>query len=275
MACVFTPQCNFLYGYFWCQLLEDTIDLEVTVRTMKGIHSFRRDHSTQIISCKPWTPNHCPYSSLTKKMRTYLELKDQAADSPYPSPNYPERTKMPSSHKEQNNKKETKKRAKSKQGKKQYNVWIGEKPHVLPAMSAAPIPTSTSTTTPRTTNPIRVSTLWPSTVLASANLFVTRQWAVASTQENGQAPSKQENVLVRKVTFTIPSAMGGPTSASNSTTATAMQSPEKKSEKCKPFCTICAQLAACPSLANPNWSEENKYYCPPEPKYICSYKEMI
>ena len=58
-----------------------------------------------------------PYPSLTRKMRTYLELKDQAADSPYPSPNYPERPKMPSLQKEQNDKEETKKRAKSKQGK--------------------------------------------------------------------------------------------------------------------------------------------------------------
>ena len=97
----------------------------------------------------------------------------------------------------------------------------------------------------------------------------------APTQENGQAPPKQENVPVRKVTITIPSALGGPPSASNSTTATVMQSPEKRSEKCKASCTICAQLATCPSPANPNWSEENKYYYPPEPEYIPSYKETI
>ena len=64
MACVLTPQCNFLYGFFWCQLPEDTIDVEVKVITMKGIPMFRRECSTKIISCKPWTPNHCPYPSL-------------------------------------------------------------------------------------------------------------------------------------------------------------------------------------------------------------------
>ena len=35
MACNLAPQCNFLYGYFQCQLLEDTIDVEIIVRTQK------------------------------------------------------------------------------------------------------------------------------------------------------------------------------------------------------------------------------------------------
>ena len=116
MACVLTPQCNFMYGYFWCQLLEDTIDVEVTVRTMRDIHSFRRDCSTQVISCKPWTPNHHPYPSLTKKMRTYLELKDQEADSAHPNPNYPEKSKMPLPQKEQNDKKQRRQSSLNKEG---------------------------------------------------------------------------------------------------------------------------------------------------------------
>ena len=159
MACVLTPQCNVLYGYFWCQLPEDTIDVEVTIRTIKGIHSFRRDCSTQIISCKPWTPHHHPYPSLTRKMRTYLELKEQATDSPHPSPYYPEGPKTPSPQKEQNDKEETKKRGTSKQDRKQYKEQIVEKPHMLPVMPAAPLPPSTSITMPTTTNPTRASTM--------------------------------------------------------------------------------------------------------------------
>ena len=182
MACVLTPQCNFHDGYFQYQLPEDTRDLEVTVRTMKGMHSFKRDHSTQIISCKPWRPNHHPYPSLARKIRTYLELKDQVADSPCPSPNYPERHKMPVLQEAQNDKEETKKRAKSSQGRKQFKVQIVGKPHMLPAMAAAPTPTSTSTNIPTVTNQTRASTLWPSMVLALANLFVTRQWPIPNTQ---------------------------------------------------------------------------------------------
>ena len=125
-------------------------------------------------------------------MRTYVELKDQVADSPHPSPNYPERPKMPSLQKEQKDKEATKKRANSKQGKKQYNVQIVEKPCMLPVMSASPIPASTSTTMPITTNPTGASTPWPSTVPASANLFVTRQCLMPPDQEDGQAPQNRK-----------------------------------------------------------------------------------
>ena len=119
-----------------------------------------------------------------------------------------------------------KKRAKSKQGKKQYNVQIVEKPHIQPAMSAAPILAIISITTPTTTHPTRASTPWPSMVPASANMFVTGQWLMSPTQENGQAPPRQENVPVRTVTITILSVMEGLTSASNSTTTSVVQSPE-------------------------------------------------
>ena len=146
---------------------------------------------------------------------------------------------------------------------------------MLPAMQASPIPTSTSTTMPMTTNPTRASTLWPSMVPVSANLFVTRQWLMTPTQENDQTSPKQENVLVRKVTITISSAMGGPTSANNLTAATVTQFPEKRSKKCKSSCTISAKLATQPSPANTNWLEEYKYYYPHELKHIPSCKRQF
>ena len=47
MPCDLSPQCNFLYGLFNCQLPEVTIDIEITVRTLKCIHNFRQDCATQ------------------------------------------------------------------------------------------------------------------------------------------------------------------------------------------------------------------------------------
>ena len=137
MACVLTPQCNFLYRYFQCQLLEDTIDLEVTAWTMKGINTFKRGHSTQLISCRLSTFRCCCYPSLTKKMKTYLELKDQVVYAPHPSPTYPERSNMPSPQNAQasrgNTMRETKRRSKTHQtNKRQYKVRMVEKPFVLP-----------------------------------------------------------------------------------------------------------------------------------------------
>ena len=42
---------------------------------MIGIHTFRRDHTTQVISCNPWSPRLYPYPSLIGKIKSYLELE--------------------------------------------------------------------------------------------------------------------------------------------------------------------------------------------------------
>ena len=155
MACVLMPQCNFLYRYFQCQLLEDTIDMEVTIQTMKGIHTFKRIHSTQIISCRPSTSWLCPYQSLARKIKTYLELKDQVADPPCTNPSYPERpdTSSPQKVQASRNKitKESKKRNRDHQAnRRQYKVRLIENPLVLPRALETLIPTTAVTTTTAT-----------------------------------------------------------------------------------------------------------------------------
>ena len=36
MACTLQPQCNFLHGFFECQLLVETVDVEVRITSMQG-----------------------------------------------------------------------------------------------------------------------------------------------------------------------------------------------------------------------------------------------
>ena len=38
---------------------------------------FRRDQTTQAISCSPWSTRPHPYLSLIRKMKTNLELEDE------------------------------------------------------------------------------------------------------------------------------------------------------------------------------------------------------
>ena len=185
MACVLMPQFNFLYGYFCCQLPEDTIDVEMTVWTMTGIHMFKRDHSTQVISCRPWTSRLCPYQSLARKMKAYFELKDQVFDLPCPSPTYPKRPNMPPPQRAQASRnkvtKESKKRSRNHQAnKRQYKARLIEKPLVLPWVSV------TTATPPALSNPESTPTPWPST--ASANLFVTRSWPMLPNKEDNPMP---------------------------------------------------------------------------------------
>ena len=86
MACILMPKCNFAHGYFRCILPEKTADVEVRVKTMKGIHTLRRNCTTQVISCKPWSPRLHPYPSLVRKMQTYLESEGQNINQPCKSP---------------------------------------------------------------------------------------------------------------------------------------------------------------------------------------------
>ena len=53
MACMLRPECNFLHGYFRCQLPIEMVDVEVKVKMMQGIHMFRRDRTSQVITCNP------------------------------------------------------------------------------------------------------------------------------------------------------------------------------------------------------------------------------
>ena len=65
MACLLQPQCNFIHGFFRCKLPAEVVDVEVEVTSMQGMHIFRRDRTTQLIRCIPWTtetppiPHHC------------------------------------------------------------------------------------------------------------------------------------------------------------------------------------------------------------------------
>ena len=51
---------------------------------MRGIHTFRGDWTTQVISCNPWSTGLCPYPSLIRKMKTYLELEGKLGIEPQP-----------------------------------------------------------------------------------------------------------------------------------------------------------------------------------------------
>ena len=82
MACILQPKCNFLHGFFRCHSPVETVDVEVKITSMQGIHTFRSDRMCQIIKCNPWSTRLCPHSTLIKKMRTYLELEGKLGPNP-------------------------------------------------------------------------------------------------------------------------------------------------------------------------------------------------
>ena len=78
MACVLIPKYNFLNGYFRCPLPSETVDVEVKVKMMRGIHMFRRDRTM----CNTWSTRLHPYPTFIRKMKTYLELEGKLCPKP-------------------------------------------------------------------------------------------------------------------------------------------------------------------------------------------------
>ena len=85
MACLLQPECNFLHGYFRCQLPVEVVDVEVKITSIQGMHIFQRDRTTQLIKCTPWSMRLCPHPTIVKKMWTFLEVEGEMGPIPQPT----------------------------------------------------------------------------------------------------------------------------------------------------------------------------------------------
>ena len=85
MVCLLQPECNFLHGFFRCKLPVEVVGLEVKITSMQGTHIFRRDRTTQLIKCTPWSTRLHPHLTIIKKMKTFLEVKNKMGPIPTPS----------------------------------------------------------------------------------------------------------------------------------------------------------------------------------------------
>ena len=47
MARKISPICNFIFGSIWTGLPTDTVDVELTIRMVKGIYTYRKDHMAE------------------------------------------------------------------------------------------------------------------------------------------------------------------------------------------------------------------------------------
>ena len=84
MACLLQPECSFLHGFFRCKLPVEVVDVEVKITSMQGTHIFRRDWTTQLIKCTPWSTRLHPHPTIIKKMKTFLEVEGKMGPIPVP-----------------------------------------------------------------------------------------------------------------------------------------------------------------------------------------------
>ena len=48
MACKLAANCDLIFGILTCNLLEDTIDVDLKVHNLQGIYTYKKDKSTQV-----------------------------------------------------------------------------------------------------------------------------------------------------------------------------------------------------------------------------------
>ena len=69
---------------FRCKLLVEVVDVEVKITSMQGMHIFRRNQTTQLIKCTPWSTRLHPHPTIIKKMKTFLEVEGKMGPIPAP-----------------------------------------------------------------------------------------------------------------------------------------------------------------------------------------------
>ena len=74
-----SPVCNFIFGSICTGLLMDTVDVELTIRTVKGIYMYRKDHMAKSTVFSPWSRTVISFPSLCKKIQAFQNENRQTS----------------------------------------------------------------------------------------------------------------------------------------------------------------------------------------------------
>ena len=171
MACLLQTKCNFLHSFFRCKLLVEVVDVEVKITSMQGIHIFRRDRTTQLIKCTPWSTRLCPHPTIIKKMKIFLEVEGKM--EPIPTPGSQFRPPLPDTN--PNIRKDTLiEKRKRAMPKKKFRPATPKPATAHPPLPEAPPKPKSDASLPSV--PAWESTPWPGTGKMSGNLFEDRNW---------------------------------------------------------------------------------------------------
>ena len=63
MACKLSANYDLIFGILSCNLLKDTIDVDLKVHTLKGIYTYKKDRNNQVSKYSPWGTEVKPFPS--------------------------------------------------------------------------------------------------------------------------------------------------------------------------------------------------------------------
>ena len=173
MVCLLQPECNFLHRFFRCKLPVEVVDVEVKITSMQGTHIFRRDGTTQLIKCTPWSARLHPHATIIKKMKTFLEVEGKMGLMPVQVPANQFRPPPQETNPNVRRSDVAEKRKKATP-KKKFRPATPKPTTTCPPLPEAPPKPKNST--PLLSVPAREDTPWPSTGKMWENLFEERDW---------------------------------------------------------------------------------------------------
>ena len=92
MASELSTQCDLYYWFLRYALPEDTIEVDLKVYTLMGIHTFKKDYKSQTSTWSSWRTDVQLYPSLKKKVKEFM-CQRQAITTPYATRPYHTRPK--------------------------------------------------------------------------------------------------------------------------------------------------------------------------------------
>ena len=75
MAREINPVCNIIFSSIHACLLIDTVDVELTIRMVKGIYTYHKDHTTESMVFSPWSKTVIPFPSLRCQTSNYNDME--------------------------------------------------------------------------------------------------------------------------------------------------------------------------------------------------------
>ena len=198
MACLLQPECNFLHGFFKCKLPVEVVDIEVKITSVQGMHIFRRDWTTQLIKCTPWSTRLNPHPTIIKKMKTFLEVEGKMGPIPVPVSQF--RPPLPNTNPNirKDNATEKRKRATPKK----FRPATPKPTMVCLPLPGAPL--KPENYVPLPSIPVCESTPLPGAGKMSSNLFEDRNWLLPPNYQDNSKENKTENEPKAVISITSP-----------------------------------------------------------------------
>ena len=71
MAREISPMCDFIFSSICMSLPTDMVNVELTIRTVKGIYTYRKDHTAKSTVFSPWSRTITPFPLLCRKIQAF------------------------------------------------------------------------------------------------------------------------------------------------------------------------------------------------------------